>query len=40
MRNEFRDDRRYWEAWYALLARLSVWAAGRDTGVRIAHWPR
>ncbi len=38
MRNEFREMTwRYWEAWYALLARLSVWAAGRDTGVRIAH---
>jgi hypothetical protein len=26
----------YHEPWYALLARLSAWAAGRDTGVRVA----
>ena len=26
----------YHEPWYALLTRLCAWAAGRDTGVRLA----
>ncbi len=36
LRPEFKEMTwQYHEAWYAWLARIAAWAAGRDTGVRI-----